>query len=84
MPELDLADYLNIRDAAKQYNLHPETIRNMLRRGYFEGLKIARDWLVSKKSIESYLEITAGMGTFSPERKAFKEAHGSYEAKKTT
>jgi len=64
----DLADYMTTEDAAKKLDFHIDHIRRMLRGGDLEGLKLGREWLVSKKSVEKYLKDTEGMDKRDPRR----------------
>jgi len=64
----DLADYMSTEEAAKRLNLHIETIRGFLRDKTLDGLKVGRSWIVSKKSVQSYIDKTSGMNKFDPRR----------------
>jgi len=56
MPELN--DYVTSKKAAEILGYHVNHIRRMVKRGYLEGLKAGHSLLVSKKSIESFIEKT--------------------------
>jgi excisionase family DNA binding protein len=67
-PMPDLADYMTTEDAAKRLGFHIDHIRRMLRGGDLEGLKLRREWLVSRKSVDKYLKATEGMDKQDPRR----------------
>jgi excisionase family DNA binding protein len=67
MPEL--AGFVTTQEAAEALNLHVETIREFLRDGTLEGLKVGYMWFVSKKAIEGYRKKTAGKDKHDPRRK---------------
>ena len=64
----DLADYMTTEEAAKRLGYHLESIRRMLRDKELDGVKLGREWLVSRKSVEKYLKDNAGLGKFDPRR----------------
>ena len=65
----DLANYMTVRDAAVVLNLHPETVRDLLRDKTLDGIKEGLMWLVSKYSIERYRKKTEGLDKYDPRRK---------------
>jgi excisionase family DNA binding protein len=65
----DLSKYLTVKDAAKALNLHPETIRELLRDETLAGIKEGLMWLVSKQSIEDYRKKTEGLDKYDPRRR---------------
>lgn len=65
----DLADYMTVKDASEALNLHPETIRALLRDKTLDGIKEGLMWLVSKKSLENYRKKTEGLDKYDPRRK---------------
>lgn len=65
----DLNEFVSTDAAAERLNLHVVTIRNMIRMGKLEGVKIGgKTWLVSKKSIASYEAETENMSKNDPRR----------------
>ena len=65
----DLKDYMTVQEAAKALGLHVETIREFLRDDTLQGLKVAKTWIVSKSSVETYKKKTSGMEKNDPRRK---------------
>lgn len=47
---------LTIREVANLLQVDPQTIRKMIRRGQLKAQRIGRDWRVSRKSYEEFLE----------------------------
>ena len=66
----DLADYLTTQEAAKKLGFHANSISRMAREGKLEFIRVGRAILVSRKSIEKYLEATDGMDKRDPRRNA--------------
>lgn len=65
----DLAEFMTTEEAAKVLDFHVQSIRNMIRTKKLEGLKIGgKTWLVSKKSVQEYVEETFGMSKNDPRR----------------
>ena len=64
----DLEDYVTTQEAAKELDLHIETVRMFLRYKKLNGLKIGRTWLVSRESIAEYQEQTTGKEKHDPTR----------------
>lgn len=57
MPELN--DYVTSQKAAKILGYHVNHIRRMVRNGYLVGLKAGHSLLISKKSLDDFIEKTA-------------------------
>ena len=66
MPDLD--DYMTSEVAAKKLGFNVKSIRNMLNAKTLDGIKLGREWLVSKKSVEKYQQRTKGMSKNDPRR----------------
>jgi excisionase family DNA binding protein len=66
MPDLD--DYVTTEEAAKELDLHVETVRLFLRYKKLDGMKVGRTWIVSRKSIRDYQEQTEGKEKHDPTR----------------
>lgn len=64
----DLRGYLTTQEAADRLGFHVDHVRRMLRQGDLEGQKVGYMWFVSVKSVNHYLEETAGMNKFDPNR----------------
>jgi excisionase family DNA binding protein len=64
----DLSDYMTTEEAARALGLHIVTIRNMVRSGALEGLKVNRSVLIAKTSVDDYKRRTFGMSTHDPRR----------------
>lgn len=64
----DLADYVTTEDAARTLGFHVVSIRNMVKNGTLDGLKVGRSVLISKKSIDDYKRRTFGMSPNDPRR----------------
>lgn len=64
----DLKDYMTTEEAAAKLSFNVKSIRNMLTNDSLEGIKLGREWLVSKKSVADYLQRTKGMSKNDPRR----------------
>lgn len=64
----DLADYMTTQEAATKLGFHVKSIRNMLAAEKLSGIKLGREWLVSKKSVAEYLKQSSGMDKHDPRR----------------
>ena len=64
----DLTDYVTTQEAAEQLGYHIVHVRRMLREGDLQGQKVGYMWFIAKKSIDQYIEKTAGMEKFDPRR----------------
>lgn len=47
--------YLTLRQTAAALSLHPQTVRDYLRRGELDGRLIGRRWRVSRKAIDRFV-----------------------------
>jgi excisionase family DNA binding protein len=46
----------NISTTAKRIAAHPETVRRMIRRGDLPATKIGKQWRVSERAMQKYLD----------------------------
>lgn len=70
MPDLD--NYLTTKQAAKRLGFNVRSIPYMLKNNTLEGIRVGRAWLVSKKSVQEYLDKTKGLTKNDPRRKQVK------------
>jgi excisionase family DNA binding protein len=68
----DLAEFMTTQEAAKALGFHVKSIPKMVRDNILEGTRFGRIWLVSRKSVQKYLEKTDGMSKTDPRRKKTK------------
>lgn len=55
--------YLTVSQAAEQLQMHPETVRDFLRRGILPGKKVGdRQWRISQFTLDQYIEGGEGQG----------------------
>lgn len=66
----DLAEFMTTQEAAKILGFHVKRIPTMVRNNTLQGIRFGRAWLVSRKSVQEYLEKTKGMSKNDPRRKA--------------
>lgn len=66
----DLAEFMTTQEAAKILGFHVKRIPTMVRNNTLQGVRFGRAWLVSRKSVQEYLEKTKGMSKNDPRRKA--------------
>lgn len=64
----DLAEYMTVREAAKELGFSVRGIQNLVKKSKLEALLVGRMYLVSKKSVKNYLEQTKGMSKNDPTR----------------
>ena len=65
----DLAEYCTTLEAAKKLGFHVKTIPGMMKNKELDGIRFGKVWLVSRKSVQEYLEKTKGMSKNDPRRK---------------
>jgi excisionase family DNA binding protein len=58
----DLAEYMTTQEAALKLGFHVKSIPMMVKNKTLEGVRFGRAWLVSRKSVDEYLQKTKGMG----------------------
>jgi excisionase family DNA binding protein len=68
----DLAEFMTTQEAAEKLGFHVKRIPTMVRNKTLQGVRFGRAWLVSRKSVQEYLEKTKGMSKNDPRRKAEK------------
>ena len=51
-----MSQILDVKDAAELLKLHPETVRDMARRGDLIASKTGRVWRIKESDIEAYLK----------------------------
>jgi len=47
-------NYLTVKEVAKRLSVHQETVKNLLRRGDLDGMKLGNTWLVHKNTVEEF------------------------------
>lgn len=70
MPDLD--EFMTTQETAEKLGFHVKTIPMMVRNKTLAGIRFGRAWLVSRKSVQEYLQKTEGMSKNDPRRKAEK------------
>ena len=70
MPDLD--EFMTTTEAAKKLGFNVRSIPYMLKNKTLEGVRVGRAWLVSKKSVQEYLERSDGLSKNDPRRKPAK------------
>lgn len=48
--------YLTVEQVAAQLQMHPDTIRDLLRRQILPGKKVGRVWRVSQAALDTHIE----------------------------
>jgi excisionase family DNA binding protein len=48
---LDLQNYVNVHEAARQIGIHEESLRRLLRQGSTPGVKIGGQWFIDKEQL---------------------------------
>jgi excisionase family DNA binding protein len=49
-----LQDYVNVQEAAKRLNIHPESVRRLIRQGKLPARKFANTWLIDRAVLEQF------------------------------
>jgi excisionase family DNA binding protein len=65
----DLNEFITTKEAAEKLGFHVKRIPTMVRNKSIEGIRFGRTWLVSRKSVQDYIEKTKGMSKNDPRRK---------------
>lgn len=65
----DLEEFMSPKEAAKKLGFHLSSVQKMLKNNTLQGVRFGRAWLVSKKSVQEYIDKTAGMSKNDPRRK---------------
>ncbi|NDJ53030.1 MAG: helix-turn-helix domain-containing protein [Chloroflexi bacterium] len=47
-------NYVTVADAAKRLNIHPESVRRLIRAGKLPARKFANTWLVDRGTLEQF------------------------------
>lgn len=47
-------DYLTVHDAAERLNIHPESVRRLIRQGKLPARKFANTWLIESAVLEQF------------------------------
>ena len=68
----DLAEFMTTQEAAEKLGFHVKRVPTMVKNKTLEGIRFGRVWLVSRKSVQEYLEKTKGMSKNDPRRKVEK------------
>ena len=65
----DLSEFMTTQEAAEKLGFHVKRIPTMVRNKTLDGVRFGHAWLVSRKSVDSYLQKTEGMSKNDPRRK---------------
>ncbi len=68
----DIKEFMTTQEAAEKLGFHVKRIPTMVRKKTLDGVRFGRAWLVSRKSVQDYLDKTKGMSKNDPRRKAKK------------
>ena len=69
LPMPDLIEFMTTKEAAEELGFHVKRIPILVRNKTIDGIRFGHAWLVSKKSVQDYLEKTKGMSKNDPRRK---------------
>ena len=47
-------DYVTVAEAAKRLNIHPESVRRLIRGGKLPARKFANTWLIERTTLEQF------------------------------
>jgi excisionase family DNA binding protein len=47
-------DYVTVQEAAKRLNIHPESVRRLIRSGKLPARKFANTWLIERDVLEQF------------------------------
>jgi excisionase family DNA binding protein len=59
-------NYLNVLEASRRLEVHPETVKRLCRQGDIPAIKFGNIWLIDKDKLEVFA------GTYNPKRGAKK------------
>jgi excisionase family DNA binding protein len=65
----DLEEFMTTQEAAEKLGFHVKSIPSMMKDKELDGIRFGKVWLVSRKSVQEYLEKTKGMSKNDPRRK---------------
>ena len=55
MSKNDLLDqYTDVMEASKRLNIHPESVRRLIRQGKLPGIRFANKWLIKRDVLEQF------------------------------
>jgi excisionase family DNA binding protein len=49
-----IENYAGVNDVAKRLNIHPESVRRLIRQGKLPAIKFGNKWLVEKATLEQF------------------------------
>ena len=49
-----LSSYAGVNDVAKRLNVHPESVRRLIRQGKLPAIKFGNKWLVETSTLEQF------------------------------
>ncbi len=50
----DFDDYATVKEAAERLNIHPESVRRLIRKGKLPARKFANTWLIERDVLEQF------------------------------
>jgi excisionase family DNA binding protein len=68
LPMPDLAEFMTTKEAPERLGFHVKSIPQMINKNRLQGIRFGRAWLVSRKSVQDYLDKTQGMSKNDPTR----------------
>jgi excisionase family DNA binding protein len=68
----DLNEFMTTQEAADKLGFHVKSVQNMVKKKTLQGIRVGRDWLISKQSVSDYLKNTKGKSKNDPSRKQQK------------
>ena len=68
----DLSEFMTTEEAAKKLGFNKRSIPYMVKNKTLDGVRFGRAWLISKKSVQEYLDTTKGLSKNDPRRKITK------------
>lgn len=55
MSKIDLLEnYAGVAEISKRLNIHPESVRRLIRQGKLPAIKFGNKWLVEKATLDQY------------------------------
>lgn len=60
MTDLNLPTYYTVAEIAEMLSLSPYTIREWCKSGKIKGIKIGRDWRISRDALKEYVNSVYG------------------------
>ena len=49
-----LDNYVGVNEVAERLNIHPESVRRLIRQGKLPAIKFGNKWLVERATLEQY------------------------------